>query len=244
MVATVVPKGYERRVSDAVATYWQTLGSQAGSQRVEAADRGNRKAVTGGKQMNGFCELVRWVVAKNGMPDASIIVSGALEIPGYFRPTKKWDLLVVHHGQLVAALEFKSQVGPSFGNNFNNRSEELLGSATDFWTAYREGAFGRDSRPWLGWLMFLEACPRSTQPVRVSEPHFRVFPDFQNTSYAQRYELLLRKAVLEKLYDASALIMSERNATNGAYVEPAADLSIKRLLAGLGGHVQAVLGSQ
>ncbi len=244
MVATVVPTGYERRVSEAVATYWQTLGSQAGTQRAAAADRGNRKAVTGGRQMNGFCELVRWVVAKNGMPDASIIVSGALEIPGYFRPTKKWDLLVVHHGQLVAALEFKSQVGPSFGNNFNNRSEELLGSATDFWTAYREGAFGRDSRPWLGWLMFLEACPRSTQPVRVSEPHFRVFPDFQNTSYAQRYELLLRKAVLEKLYDASALIMSARNATNGAYVEPAPDLSIKRLLAGLGGHVQAVLGSQ
>ncbi len=39
---------------------------------------------------------------------------------------KKWDLLVVE-GCLIAAIEFKSQVG-SFGNNYNNRTEEALGS--------------------------------------------------------------------------------------------------------------------
>jgi hypothetical protein len=27
---------------------------------------------------------------------------------------------------------------PSFGNNFNNRSEEAIGSASDIWIAYRE----------------------------------------------------------------------------------------------------------
>jgi hypothetical protein len=35
-------------------------------------------------------------------------------------------------GSLVATVEVKSQVG-SFGNNFNNRVEEAIGSATDFW---------------------------------------------------------------------------------------------------------------
>jgi hypothetical protein len=44
-------------------------------------------------------------------------------------------------------MEFKSQIGPSFGNNFNNRTEEALGSATDIWAAYREGAFKPSSRP-------------------------------------------------------------------------------------------------
>ena len=65
------------------------------------------------------------------------------------------------HGQLGAAIEFKSQVGPSFGNNFNNRSEEAIGSATDVWAAYREGAFRPSPRPFLGYLMLLEDCAAS-----------------------------------------------------------------------------------
>jgi len=37
-------------------------------------------------------------------------------------------------------------------NNFNNRVEEALGSATAIWTAYREGTFKPSQRPWIGWL--------------------------------------------------------------------------------------------
>ena len=54
-------------------------------------------------------------------------------------------MLVIDRDQLIAALEFKSQVGPSFGNNFNNRTEEAIGTAHDLWTAYREGALGNDA---------------------------------------------------------------------------------------------------
>lgn len=161
--------------------------------------------------MDGFCELIRWVVSANGMPDASVYVRNNLELPGFFRPTKKWDLIVVHRQRLVAALEFKSQVGPSFGNNFNNRTEEALGNAVDIWTAFREGAFGlKQPRPWIGWVMFLEDCPGSTSPVSVAEPHFPVFPEFRESSYAKRYEVLLRKLILEKHYDGAALILPRR----------------------------------
>ena len=245
MATNIVPKGYEIRIKRAVAHYWTTLAAQANRQGINDADRGNRRAVTGGKQMDGFCELVRWVVAKNGMPDASIFVRKELEIPGFFRPTKKWDLLVVHQGQLVAAVEFKSQAGPSFGNNFNNRTEEALGNATDLWTAFREGAFGKHQvRPWVGWLMFLEDCESSRSPVGVRKPHFEVFDEFKNTSYVNRYELLLRKLVREKLYDATALIVSSRDGIkSGAYKEPAQDISMKRFIAGLGGQVQTFLRS-
>jgi hypothetical protein len=52
-------------------------------------------------------------------------------LPGFFRPTKEWDLLAIHDGKLLAVIEAKSQVGPSFGNNFNNRTEEAMGSALD-----------------------------------------------------------------------------------------------------------------
>jgi hypothetical protein len=58
-----------------------------------------------------------------GIPDRFVFRKRAVELPGYFRPTKEWDLLLVRDKTLIAAVEAKSQVGPSFGNNFNNRTE-------------------------------------------------------------------------------------------------------------------------
>lgn len=239
----LVPSEYKAYTKAAVASYWETLTSQSSKQRSGEADRGGRAAVTGGKQMDGFCNLVNWLLIENGMSGAHIHVKGKLELPGYFRPTKKWDMLVVHDDHLVAAVEFKSQRGPSFGNNFNNRTEEALGNATDMWTAYREGAFGLSQpRPWLGWVMLLEDCGASTTSVGVAEPHFNVFPEFRDSSYSRRYELLLRKLMLEKLYDGAAFLMStEAQGVRGEYSEPAIDLSMKKFLAGLAGHVRSYL---
>jgi hypothetical protein len=128
-----------------------------------------------------------------------VYCSKAIELPGFFRPEKKWDLIVVHQDVLVAAVEFKSHIGPSFGNNFNNRSEEAIGSAQDIWTAFREGAFRTSDRPWLGFVMLLEDCEGSTRPVQVKQPHFDVFPEFQEASYSDRYKLLMTKLVLQEL---------------------------------------------
>ena len=131
-------------------------------------------------------------------------------------------MLVVSRGNLIAAIEFKSQRGPSFGNNFNNRTEEAIGTAHDLWTAYREGAFGKKPRPWLGWVMLLEDCTKSTTPVKVAEPHFKVFPEFRGASYAKRYEILLRRLMREKLFDGAAFLMAtDRDGLKGHYTEPA-----------------------
>jgi hypothetical protein len=160
-----------------------------------------------------------------------------VELPGWYRPEKKWDLLVVADGQLLAGIEFKSQVG-SFGNNCNNRTEEAIGSATDLWAAYREGAFKPAVRPWLGYLMLLEEVPGSTTPVSAREPHFKVFPEFTGASYAHRYEILLTKLVRERLYDAGCFLLSNAvGGRKGAYREPSGELSFQNFIASLLGHV-------
>jgi hypothetical protein len=240
----IVLPPFDDRLRKAVAHYWRTLEAQSHRQK-PGMDHGRRSAVTGGKQMDGFCELVDWLLRENGLDEASIYVRSDREIPGFFRPTKEWDMLVVHEGHLVAAVEFKSQRGPSFGNNFNNRTEEALGNATDLWTAFREGAYGKDRpRPWLGWVMLLEDCAGSARPVAVAEPHFKVFPDFAGASYCRRYELLLRKLVHEKLYDAAAFLTStEKGGVRGQFAEPAEDLTMKRLLASFAGHVAGYLAA-
>ena len=172
-----------------------------------------------------------------------IFYQESLELPRYFRPNKKWDFIVVYKGQLVAALEAKSQVGPSFGNNFNNRTEEAMGSALDLWTAFREQAFGSSVRPWIGYMFLLEDCARSNAPVGVEEPHFKVFPQFRNSSYAKRYELFCRRLLLEKHYDISAFLMSKPDTgLKGDFTEPASDLTFQRFANSLVGHVATFSG--
>ena len=193
--------------------------------------------------MDGFIALLTNLVIEAGIDRSHIFHRESLELPGYFRPTKQWDFLVVVKGQLVAALEAKSQVGPSFGNNFNNRTEEAMGSALDMWTAFREKAFGTGVRPWLGYIFLLDDCPKSQAPVSVKEPHFRVFEEFRNSSYAKRYELFCRRLILERHYDSSAFLLSGSLAgLKGGYVEPAADLTFEKFARSLVAQVASFSG--
>ncbi len=144
----------------------------------------------------------------------------------------------MHERTLIAAIEAKSQVGPSFGNNFNNRTEEAIGSALDLWTAFREKAYLESPQPFLGYFFMLEDCNASNRPVSVEEPHFKVFPEFVGASYMRRYELLCRKLVLERHYTASAFISSTSiGGIKGAYKTPTDDLSMERFAKVLIAHV-------
>lgn len=238
-------KNLDSRIKKAVSSYWLTRASQSKKNaKFGKKDRGTRGEVTGGKHMDGFAALVKDILVENGLPEAEVFLSKKLVIPGFFRATKKWDMLVMNRGKLVAAMELKSQVG-SFGKNFNNRAEEAIGSTHDFWIAYREGAFDTSPRPWLGSLVLLEDCAETTQVRGVDEPHFRVAREFKDTSYARRYEILLRKLIRERHYDSVAFLMSEaRRGRAGQYREPAADMTIKSFLAGLAGHCGTILASQ
>lgn len=242
---TKVLEDLELRLAKAIRQFWRRRGRQARSQgNANDKDRGDRGAVTGGKHLDGFRVLVAELLEASGLQRATIYWRGKTELPGWFRAEKSWDLLIVADGKLVAIVEFKSQVG-SFGNNFNNRTEESLGNATDLWAAYAEGAFKPSERPWLGYFMLLEDAPRSRAPIRVKQSHFRVFPEFRDASYAKRYELLLTKLVRARLYDSACLILSPRSAgARGAYVEPTAELSFRNFMTSLLGRAIAVAQMQ
>lgn len=234
----------ETRFQEAVQQFWRARDAQQQKQ-IDAGtiDAGSRGAVTGGTQMGALEVLVSELLVEAGLDSAHIHTRTALELPGYYRPEKKWDLLVVADGQLVTAIEFKSQVGPSFGNNFNNRVEEAIGNATDIWTAYREGRFGKAPRPFLGYFFLLEDAPQVHTPVKVVEPYFAVDPVFKSASYAGRYEMLCRRLLRERQYDAACLTLSTR-ATATKVSHPADDLTFQRFVATLQGHVQTFLRSR
>lgn len=234
-------KELDVRMRQAVAHYWRTRAAQRHKQKTTGKpDQSLRGAVTGGAQMDGFIELFTALVCEAGMPRCHIFRQKRLELPGFFRPTKEWDLVVVRDGTLIAVLEAKSQVGPSFGNNFNNRTEEAMGSALDIWTAFRERAFLTSPQPFLGYFFMLEDCPASNRPVRVKEPHFKVFPEFVGASYMKRYEVFCRKLVLERHYTSAAFVTSRsESGLGGDYLAPAGDISPQRFARSLVAHVSS-----
>jgi len=233
---------FEVKARDAVKAFWGNREA-ARQKQIESGkkDQGERASVTAGKNMDGFLALVKDIVHANGLEHADIhIARRLLTLPGYFRPTKLWDMLVINNNRLIAALEFKSHVGPSFGNNFNNRAEEAIGTAHDLWTAYREGAFGENPRPFVGWMMMLEDSDGSRFPVRDASPHFKLFPEFTGASYAERYNIMCRKLMQEQLYSAASVIVSPRSASDtGEYKERSELTGLKTFVTTLAGHIAA-----
>lgn len=233
---------FEKVLGEAVKHFWEVRGQQKKRQgdKTGRKDAGERGSVTGGKHADGFIRLIAAIVGDAALRNVDIHVSEKRPrtLPGYYRPCKEWDLVVLSGGSLVAAVEVKSQVG-SFGNNFNNRVEEALGNATDFWAAYREGIFKPSQRPWLGYLFMLEereASLRSTKAITLSP--YKVDEAFQRRSYARRYELVCQRLVRDRLYDAACFFTS--NATTGKkgkFSEPNDELSIRNFAISL--HARA-----
>jgi hypothetical protein len=233
---------YERKATTAIRQFWgKRADARQKQQQSGRADQGERSGVTAGKNMDGFIALITDLVHANGLGHARIHQHRAvLTLPGYFRPTKLWDLLVIHEGELIAAIELKSHVGPSFGNNFNNRTEEAIGTAHDFWTAYREGAFGKQSRPFTAWLMLVEDAPKSRSPIRCQSPHFPIFSEFEDASYLERYDLLCRRLVQEQLYTTASVITSPRQAArSGEFAALSPMTSLKTFVTSFAGHIAA-----
>jgi len=111
---------YSDRLAIAIKHFWKVRAKQHKKQGSTTGrkDYGTRGAVTGGKHLDGFISLIAKLLIEAGLPNHTIHTKSTT-LPGYFGPTKDWDLIVVADNVLLASIEFKAQVG-SFGNNCNN----------------------------------------------------------------------------------------------------------------------------
>ena len=210
---------YTQQIATAIKAFWNTKKKQ-----------GN---VLAGKQLDAFLTLLTKVAINAGVPSDCIYLKNN-HIPGYYRATKDWDLIIVSPKKnLVVAIELKSQVG-SYGNNLNNPTEESLGSSDDFWTAFREKTFTCNQSPWLGYLMVVGKDKNSTHKVKVNEPHFPVRPEFKDATYLDRYRILCQRLVLEHRYNAVALVATE---DKNHYENLADNISIETFINSLRGHL-------
>jgi hypothetical protein len=224
----------------AIRAFWAGRDLQTQKQiETGNVDAGTRGSVTGGTHLNALQELIAGEfgpLAENG---ARVRHRGILPLPGYYRRTKNWDIVVTYNDILVAAIECKSQVG-SFGNNFNNRTEEAIGNAVDLWRSYEGGYFGA-VRPWLSFVFVIEHAVDSTSVVRdQGAPIFRTDPIFDNSSYTARYRILFDRLVRERLYDAACLISTVKG--EGIHAEPLLEVSTVNLTAAIAGRIAYIQG--
>lgn len=84
----------ERRLRKAIKHFWTAREAQAKKQssKTGARDSGARTAVTGGRQMDGFISLVRDFLCEKGLPKTQVFREKRIELPGWYRPEKQWDL--------------------------------------------------------------------------------------------------------------------------------------------------------
>ncbi len=227
---------FTQRVCSAVKKYWKSRSSQSSRRgKKSQGQAGTRNAVLGGKHLDDFVSLIEEVALSAGFRKEDVCRSSGLELPGYFRAQKRWDVVLTRGDRLCAAVELKSQVG-SFGNNFNNRSEEAIGSSTDLWTAFREGALGKDS-PWLGYFFLLEDAPKAKRPVGLKASAFKPLAVFEGTSYAQRYAILCERLVLERKYTKAALLFAPRGIAGDYSEAPDPSLGLRSFLGSLHAHL-------
>lgn len=224
----------------AVRAFWSGRDLQTQKQiQSGRIDAGTRGSVTGGQHLTALQDLIAAEFEPLRSLGATIRKQGVLTLPGFYRRAKDWDIVITYRDILVAAIECKSQSG-SFGNNFNNRTEEAIGTAVDLWRAHEAGYVG-PVRPWLGFVFVLENSPGSTTPVRDrGRPIYRPDRAFDRSSYTRRYQLLMERLVNERLYDAACLISSTKG--QGILNEPVPQVSTRNLTAAISGRVSYIKG--
>ena len=149
-------------------------------------------------------------------------------------------MAVRYKGALVAALEFKSQVG-SVGKNINNRFEEALGTGTDTWAAQVKSKTYGEVPPWLGYVFVLREDAETERPNRSVKALFPVDPVFKGMSYNQRYQEMLSRFLGDNIYQAGWFITTRVDgAGKVSYAEPLATASGRAFRVAVEGRVAYV----
>ena len=217
----------------AVAAFWDVRQQQlAASSIVGAVGAGTAGSVRGGGHFSAIAALIARFFLDAGYPPEAVRLSRGqrLELPGYYRAQKQWDVVVAHRDTLVAAFELKALCGPSFGNNYNNRVEEALGSAVDIRRAALADLFPGEP-PWLGYFFLMEDAEGSRRPVATASGSLRVDPIWFERSYQERFGIFCTRLRDERLYDSVCYVTS--SAANPAPAEPVAALDWQHFSAGI-----------
>lgn len=167
------------------------------------SDQGERAGITSGKHLDPIVNIIAEEIISAGIEEKDVHAShSGMELPGWFRPTKQWDILAFSQDALVMAIELKS-ISSSYSKNLNNRVEEALGMAVDVKSAERHGLFQCNIPPLFAYVMIVKSDDQSRkQTVDPKDTYFKADDSFYGCSYIERFKIMCRRFVEEGMYDA------------------------------------------
>lgn len=151
---------------------------------------GRRSAVTGGRHMDAVHQLVVDEIHATGATGLRIHQNRGATLPGFYRASKSWDLVLVKDGVPVLAVEYKSMLG-SEGKNLNNRADEVFGMAEDTRQAELKGLIPPQMR--RAYIFVMSDNPDTSRPVGVNRTLREPDPIFDGASYVQRMAIMLKR---------------------------------------------------
>ena len=187
------------RITNAVDFWIRTkLGQQELSEATGRAQGGARAAVTGGRHLAGVNRLIVEELQDLGLTGLTRYTDRRATVPGYYRVSKSWDLLVLNDGTPVLAIEYKSMAG-SEGKNLNNRADEVIGAAQDLKRAQEQGLV--PATMLRGYVFLMEITPEAQKPVGVRTRIGVSDPAFRGASYLDRMAIMCERLRDDGLYD-------------------------------------------
>lgn len=211
--------GTDWRMERALRSWHDSRLSQASSSRDGGrAQEGNRAAVTGGRHLDGISRLVVQEIESLGAPDLTLRVGRHAVLPGFYRPTKAWDLVVLQGDQPVLAVEYKSMQG-SVGNNLNNRADEVFGVPEDMRQAERYGMVPRTMR--RAYVFVINLDEESRHVPRIPNVAAGAMDrEFLGASYLERAAIMCERMLQTGLYHLVWMVGVQEKPF--AWVEPRA----------------------
>lgn len=194
------------------------------------AQDGNRSAVTGAGHLDGLNALIVDEIQSTGASDLEIRTNRKATLPGYYRPSKAWDLLVLQQGCPVLVVEYKSMKG-SEGKNLNNRADEIFGMAEDLRQAEVNGRLMRNLR--RAYVFVMGLTPESLEPVEVQTAFGGADPIFDGRSYFERAVIMCHRMRESGLFHLTWAVGVREDPVS--WYEPDPDVGWQRFAADLHG---------
>ncbi|MCA2218046.1 Shedu anti-phage system protein SduA domain-containing protein [Jidongwangia harbinensis] len=193
----------------AIRTFWEERQGAVSEHRVLHSDA----AIT---------DLLTEMLVEHGISQNAIQYGKALSLPGGYGPTsRRWDLLAVDDELPIAAIEIKTLIGRSIGNNLRSHQEEIVGAATDFNRTYRLPQI-QEVKPFLGLVMVVEDNEVTARLLRNGD----MSAGSGGSSYQDRVQTFLGRIVKDGLYDAVWFVVTAPP-PNFAFREPDDGLSFE-----------------
>ncbi|MCX4754319.1 Shedu anti-phage system protein SduA domain-containing protein [Kitasatospora purpeofusca] len=182
-------------------------------------------------------------LVSRGVPPEWIKSGPRLSLPSFYGGISSgWDLVISRDGFPLAAIYIKSQMGPSYGNNFRNRIQDVTEQALDVRRQYEKSDL-KELQPHLGLFFILEDGPGARRPVKTT-PAVTGFPsEVDGMSYRDRFTDVFGRLLKDRVYDGICYITASPDGDSSPE-EPCWDMGIEAFLSEIASRVSALSYAQ